>query len=632
MTNAPLHSLSLQNSPFLVQALDSLDQGICIFDKDLTLAYVNQTFRDLYDYPPDLVQPGLAFAALVEYNIDREEYGPGDKAARLQERLDDARNIKARTFLRKRPNGQVLSITDTPLAEGGFMSTYRDVTEAHQAKVDLQDKDQEFKSFLELSPVGAMLVNMDGTLRFINSRMIEMFGYDKDDMQSIHTTDFYFDINDRSFFIKTLKAANTTSTFHFWGKRKDGSAFPVLVTSRIIKLKEKERIFSWVHDLTKLRKAEAQIEKLSRHNELILSSAGAGILEVNEDNLIEYINPAAARLLGFDATELVQTPFSDLMLDKTDALDLLHSTKASGETEMVTKSGLPLPVKYNVNNIEDNTGRNHKVIVFDDITDRVAAEAALHQAINDIEKTSRAKSRFLSIMSHELRTPLNAILGFAQILKQNRTDNLNDQQLTFIDHMFKAGDHLLKLVNEAIDISAIENGQITLSLQTIDLRDIIDNCIQLTQSHADEKNISITFETTSETPLYIIVDHARLQQIVLHLLSNAVKYNKDNGRVFILCEEAPHQRARLRVRDTGRGISQSEGKRVFEPFNRLSVHTEGIEGTGLGLTLSKHLCDLMGGEIGFSSIEDEGSEFWIEFPLTDESTPLLVPSLNRRKS
>lgn len=235
-------------------------------------------------------------------------------------------------------------------------------------------------------------------------------------------------------------------------------------------------------------------------------------------------------------------------------------------------------------------------------------EEALRAAKNEAEHANEAKSIFLSNMSHELRTPLNAIIGYAQLLEHD--ESLNQKQRVNIKEISDAGELLLELVNQVLDLSSIEEGSLDVSIEPVVLQDVLQECKSLIQPLADRNHIRLDF--TTEFTGGVMADHTRLKQIILNLLSNAIKYNHHNGMVDVRCSLAADNRVRIEVRDTGYGIPDNKLKSLFEPFNRLDINPKKIEGTGIGLTISKKLTEMMKGTLNVQSETGRGSTFWIE--------------------
>ncbi len=233
-------------------------------------------------------------------------------------------------------------------------------------------------------------------------------------------------------------------------------------------------------------------------------------------------------------------------------------------------------------------------------------------AREEADQANRAKSEFLSRMSHELRTPLNAILGFAQIFAM---DDLTTQQSKGINHILRAGKHLLGLINEVLDITRIEVGKLSISPESIRVKEVIEEAVDMAQALATQNNIQI--EMASLPVEYVHADRQRLKQVLLNLLTNAIKYNREGGKVFVDCLVLPGAKIHIRIRDTGPGISPELQKRLFVPFERLGAERSTVEGTGLGLSLSKSLIQTMGGVLGVESELGAGATFWIEFPLAE---------------
>jgi signal transduction histidine kinase/CheY-like chemotaxis protein len=243
---------------------------------------------------------------------------------------------------------------------------------------------------------------------------------------------------------------------------------------------------------------------------------------------------------------------------------------------------------------------------------RAQQEAEL--ARQEADEANAAKSRFLSRMSHELRTPLNAILGFGQLLEGSQ---LSEEDQEGVGYIVKAGRHLLALINDVLDLSRIEAGELTVSPEPVHCGELIDDALALLRPSAAARRIELTGPATA-CDVYVMTDRQRGRQVLLNLLSNAVKYNHDGGSVVVTCTLLPDAMLRVAVRDTGPGIDPARRELLFAPFERLGAETSGIEGTGLGLALSRQLIEQLGGAVGVESTPGRGSTFWIDLPVTDE--------------
>ena len=244
-----------------------------------------------------------------------------------------------------------------------------------------------------------------------------------------------------------------------------------------------------------------------------------------------------------------------------------------------------------------------------DISDRKRAERAAEEARRGAETANQAKSRFLSRMSHELRTPLNAILGFGQLLE---LDDLNETQRDSVDLILKGGRHLLRLINEVLEISRIEAGELPISLEPVDVGIAVTEVVELMGPLAAEREVRIEVTTQEGTPAYVRADYQRLRQVLLNLVSNGIKYNRRGGTLSLRIEPGDEGFVRVSVADTGSGIPRDQLPRLFTPFERLDADSQEIEGTGLGLALSKRLVEAMAGTIAVESEFGSGTTFTVE--------------------
>jgi PAS domain S-box-containing protein len=289
------------------------------------------------------------------------------------------------------------------------------------------------------------------------------------------------------------------------------------------------------------------------------------------------------------------------------------------EEDIVTSSGESRLLHTKKIPILDEEGHPRFLLgISEDITERKRAEEQIRQAKDEAERANRAKSEFLSRMSHELRTPLNAILGFGQLLEMDR---LPPEQQDSVIQILKAGKHLLDLINEVLDISRIEAGGLTLSPEPVRVADALSDALELIRPLAAARGIAISIDNRVDGH-HVRADRQRLKQVLLNLLSNAVKYNAEGGHVTLSCTEDDGL-MRIGVTDTGSGIAPEEMGRVFSPFDRLGRQEGDVEGTGLGLALSKGLMEAMGGRLDVESVPGEGSTFTVELPLAESPLALL---------
>lgn len=284
----------------------------------------------------------------------------------------------------------------------------------------------------------------------------------------------------------------------------------------------------------------------------------------------------------------------------------------SYESLMLRADGTKFPALVRGRQLEFR-GRPVRLTTVLDISAQKRAAKALELAKEEAEKANQVKSQFLSSMSHELRTPLNAILGFAQLMEMPAAGGLTKRQLECVAHIKQGGEHLLSLINDILELSKVEAGSIDLVLEDVPLQPLLAGCVALTAPLAQQRGISVA-TVGQGLALSVRADPTRLRQVVLNFLSNAIKYNRPAGSVTLSVEPCRETFVRLAVQDTGIGIAEEKLSELFLPFSRLGAEATEVEGTGIGLAVSKNLVKLMGGSVGVASTKNVGSQFWIEMP------------------
>jgi len=403
--------------------------------------------------------------------------------------------------------------------------------------------------------------------------------------------------------------------------RADGSTPPVLRSTTTVRDAEGRLPHSRaiVEDVTERRQAERWAAELfdSFTSPVTIYDAVRDAAGEIVDFRRIYANPPTAGLLRRPMAEVIGSTLRGSGLPQFFEMNLAifgrvlrtGSPETMPDVELTDPStGRPLTLSVSVSRIGDRVAQ-----VSRDVTLERTAEREITAARAEAERANLAKSEFLSRMSHELRTPLNAVLGFAQLLE---LDSLSSDQRESVTHIGRAGRHLLELINEILDISRIETGQLTISIEPIAVADLLGELVALIGPLADGRSITLA-ATRAGCDVHVLADRQRLKQVLLNLLANAVKYNREGGSATVACAVVVGDRLRISVTDTGYGIPPDQLARLFRPFERLGLDESGVEGTGLGLALSKGLVEAMGGRIGVDSELDRGTTFWVELGLVE---------------
>ena len=356
--------------------------------------------------------------------------------------------------------------------------------------------------------------------------------------------------------------------------------------------------------------------------ELLLTAGPVVVIRVEPaDRLVTYVSRNVERILGVPRDDVLARGVLERRIHPDDAPAFASAIErlARGDRPDRGGAGGPLAVRRRRVPVDLDDARRPRPTArarpssatSSTSTTAGAAERAQREAQEAAEAANRSKSQFLSRMSHELRTPLNAVLGFGQLLEMG---SLDAAQRDSVEHILKGGRHLLDLINEVLDISRIEAGELSLSPEPVLAAELIRESVDLIRPLAEQRGLQLAVGGSGDCDGYLFADRQRLKQVLLNLLANAVKYNRAGGAVAVSCELPSETRMRISVIDTGMGIAAERLGLLFAPFERLGAEQTGEEGTGIGLALSKRLTEAMGGTLEATSTLGQGSTFTVELP------------------
>jgi PAS domain S-box-containing protein len=489
---------------------------------------------------------------------------------------------------------------------------------------------ERYSQLLDTAPDAMVVVDADSRIVLVNVRTETLFGYARSELVGRPLSLL---IPDRfrgghaayvTRFFSSPASRPMGAGLELFGRRKDGSEVSIEVSLSPLRVGDTVTISAAIRDITERKRLE-EAAKLTadRLTSAVESIQDAFALFDASDQLV-LCNSVYRRLIGDGLPgSLAGRSYEDLLGAWIGGIDfpdqearrrfreerLAHRGDATVTFDVRMQDGRSLRI------IDRRTAEGGIVKTIWDLTDDERAAQEVREARAAAESASAAKSDFLSSMSHELRTPLNAILGFAQLLQRDRREPLSERHRERVKQVLEGGKHLLRLIDDILDLSRIEAGGISTSIEPVNVTDVIAEVRTTLEPMAARQGIEIAVDSVAVSVPMISADRTRYAQILMNFGSNAIKYNRPAGKVtFVVSLPAPEV-VRVIVRDTGIGIPADKQDKLFQPFQRAGQETGPIEGTGIGLVITRRLAQLMQGDVGFRSVAGEGSEFWVDMPV-----------------
>ena len=605
-----------------------VSNGVVIADAENRVIWTNDAFERITGYQlADMQGKRMGLTLMGDY---------ADQAisSHVDEKLKTSKAFEIEIKIQhKEGHTMWVSITNSPIINSAgkaekYVKIVTDITARKSA-----EKDVEILSFAsEKSPSGVVIRDRDSRIIWMNEALENTLGYTLDELKGKTFGNFLIGANtDLSVYekAKIAYAENRPYEVELQIYKKDGTPYWAHLANSPFFNKEGqlERQITVCVDITERKSNEEQLTMLS----LVASSTVSGVIINDAEGNVEWVNPAFEEITGYGIMDVYGNHLGDVLKGELTDYTIIEQSrelsknKQSFEVDLLVyrKNGQPLWITVINSVILDEAGKVKKYIeVIIDITSKKAAERELIAAKEEAQQLNKAKDMFISVMSHEIRTPLNAVIGMSHLLSE---DNPTESQKENLDILKFSAENLMTLINDVLDFTKIETGNIELEKINLDLREMVQSITSSLQYKVAEKGIYLSHSIDNALPKYILGDRTRLVQILLNIISNAVKFTEKGGVNIDLkvIEESAHEvRIRFAVIDTGIGIPADKTNTIFESFKQASADTtRKYGGTGLGLAISKSLIELHDSRINVDSELGQGSTFWftITFKKVDQT-------------